>query len=472
MRTRKQGGTIAVLTALALPAMLGICGLALELAMAYERQAQMQQIADEAALTAAQRLDGTIPGVRAAMQDARYAVSNRRVRGVSEFFPLDESTVSFAADLSGNWLSYAAAQAAPAGLRFVRVDLATQGGGYTALPPGFGILLGAGASTTVNARATAGPNGMRMLPLAVCAASSTPVAARNNGGGYLEKIEYGFRHGVGYNLLALNPAAGDGSGEYFLVDPVSPPGSAAQASSTSDSQLAPFMCAGKLAYPSLTGALNLRRGASFGLWQQLNSRFNIYGGSDACSPYSAPPDTNVREYRGALASWMSSSPPRASAASSTPAAGKPLLTVADGAPILPAIAPVQYGTLWVYGSAKKDSGGNFATNSWAFLYPSSSALAAAASPWPGNGANGTGPYASAASTAPVGNPGRARRRVLYVPLLACPVAAGVNVNGTVLAVARFLLTAQASADEVPGEFGGILSAGEVTALASDVEILR
>jgi len=473
MKAHKQSGTIAVMTALALPALIGMCGLALELAMIYERQAQMQQIADAAALTAAQRLDGTAAGVQLAYEDATRVTIDRQVYGVSRYFMLDASTLSFAADLSGAWLDYAAARSAPAGLRYARVDLATQGGGYTTLPQAFGTLLGSSATTTVNARAMAGPNGMRVLPLAICAASGAPVATRNNGGGLLERVEYGFRYGVGYNLLALNPAAGAASGEYFLVDPVSPPGSAAVASSTDDSQVAPFMCAGKLAYPSLAGALNLRRGASFGLWRQLNSRFNVYGGADACKPNSAPPDTNVREYRGAQANWMSSSPTHASASSSTPAAGKPLLTVADGAPILPAIAPSQYGTLWVYGAAKKDNGSStFSASAWPTLYPSSSALGSA-TPWPGTGGTGPAPYTGASSsTAPVGNPGRANRRVLYVPLLSCPVAAGVYVNGTVLAVARFLLTAQASATEVPGEFAGILSASEVSALAADVEILQ
>jgi len=52
------------------------------------------------------------------------------------------------------------------------------------------------------------------------------------------------------------------------------------------------------------------------------------------------------------------------------------------------------------------------------------------------------------------------------------VPAGANVDGTVLAVARFLLTAQATATEVPGEFAGILSAKELAALATDVELLR
>jgi hypothetical protein len=396
------------------------------------------------------------------------AVVNRQVRGVGRVV-LSTAALAFAAAPAGPWLDYGAAQAAPAGLRYVRADMAAQGQAFTVLPLAFGRLLGAADATTVGARAVAGPNGVRVLPLALCAPSGVPVATRNNGSGLDERIDYGMRFGVAYNLLALNPAAGAGSGEYFLVDPVSPPGSVAVAASTDDSQVAPFMCVGKLAYPAVAGALHLRRNGGFGLWRQLNSRFGSYGGSDACDPHSAPPDTNVREYSGALASWMSSAPPQASAAASTPAAGKPLMTIADGAYPLPAAAPAQYGTLWAYGAARRSNNSAFTFSQWNSLYPSAPAFSATGTSWPA----AQGPYHNTAFiTAPTALPGRKDRRLLYVPLLACPIAAGANVDGTVLAVARFLLTAPASAGEVPGEFAGILTARELAQLATDVELVQ
>lgn len=470
MRRRRQTGAIAILAAALLPAVAGVCALALQLSMAFQRQAQLQQLADAAALTAAQQLDGTATGVYNAYGKAKTAAESRTVRGVGSIaFPT--AALSFAAGPDGPWLDYGAAFGAPAALRYARADMGALGAAFTTLPAAFGPLLGAGPDVTLGARAVAGPNGARVLPFAICAPSSMPIAMRDNGGGLKERVDYGFRFGLGYNLLALNPAAGASSGEYFLVDPLSPPGAAGLPSSTDDSQVAPFMCAGKLAYFTLSGALHLRRNAGFGLWQQLNSRFGSYGGGNACDPYSAPPDTNVREYRGALANWMNSNPPQASAASSTPAAGKPLMTIADAAPLLPAVAPAQYGTLWAYGPAKRNTdgsgnGGNFALNNWSGLYPAAPVLNGGT--WP----TAAAPYFNANySTAP-GMPGRRGRRLLYVPLLSCPIPAGSHVDGTVLAVARFLLTAQATAGEVPAEFTGILGAAEVAALATDVELLQ
>jgi hypothetical protein len=464
MKARRQQGSVYVLTAITLPIVIGFCGLGVELSIAFQRQAQLQQLADAAALSAATRLDGTTGGVSAAYTRAASSIANRPVRGVDNVI-LPTAALSFASDPSAaNWLDYDAARAAPAGLYYVRADLSALDTSFTTLPLFFGAFLGGGASATVGARAVAGPNGVRVLPLAICALSNTAVGTRANGTGMNERIEYGFRFGLTYNLLALNPAAGAASGEFFLIDPVSPPGSTALAASTDDSLLAPFMCTGKLAYPSLSGQLNLRRNASFGLWRELNSRFNDYGGA-ACDPYAAPPDTNVREFVGSQANWMSSVPPQASAASTAPEAGKPLTTIADRAYPLPAAAPAQYGTLWAYGPAKRSATTSFSTAQWGSLYPSAPAFSATGTTWPGS------PYAAFIDP-PAGNPGRKERRLLYVPLLACPVAAGSHVTGTVLAVARFLLTAKASAAEVPGEFAGILGAPELAGLATDVELLQ
>lgn len=463
--TRRQRGGIATLFALALPLVAGMAGLALELAMAFQRQGQLQQAADMIALAAAQKLDGTAGGIDAALQLAGVLAYNRPLRGIGSI-TFNPAALTFASAPGGPWLASGAAQAAPLALRYARVDMAALDAAYTRLPSPFGALLGGSGSTALAVHAVAGAQGLRVLPLAICAPSSVAQATRANGGGVDEIVQYGLRLGVGYNLLALNPAPGAASGEFFLVDPLSPPGSAALAASTDDANVAPFMCSGKLAYPALSGALNLRRisATGFGLWQQLNARFGLAGA--ACSSFHAPPDTNVREYVGSGASWMNSAPPQAAASSSTPAPGQPLHSVADGAPPLPAVAPAQYGTLWAYGPARTPAMAAIHASKWGTLYPAAQALAAPA--WPA-----AGPYHVASyGTAPLGVPGRKERRLLHVPLLACPIAAGTQVQGTVLAVARFLLTARASASAVPAEFAGILGPAETAALATDVELLQ
>ncbi|WP_342118948.1 TadE/TadG family type IV pilus assembly protein [Pseudoduganella sp. OTU4001] len=468
MKARRQRGSVSAMYGIVLPVIVALMGMTLDLSLAFQRRAQLQQVVDVAAVTAAQQLNDAVGGITAARTLAGVAVAMRQVRG-TQVVALPDAAYSFAAAPEGPWVSYASALAQPSGLRYVRVDAAALGADYTSMPVLFGSFLNASGPTTLDASATAGPNALRVLPLAICAASSVPVAVRSNGGGVDELVYYGFRHGVNYNLLALNPAAGASTGEYFLVDPASPPGSTPLPASTDDANVAPFMCTGKLAYTAMVGEwLHLRRGGAFGLWQQLNSRFGDNSSTFACDNYSAPPDTNVRDYFGANASWMNSAPPQASAASSTPAAGKPLLTIADAPPPLPAVAAAQYGTLWAYGPAKSSpSAGAIAAGKWNILYPATPALAAPG--WPSTGPYGTNAY----MTAPAGGvAGRKGRRLLHVPLLACPIPAGAYVDGQVLAVARFLLTAHASATAVPGEFAGILSASDVAKLSSDVELLR
>lgn len=465
-RPARQRGGFILIFALALTVLLGLLAFALELPRAFQRKSQVQQFMDTSALAAAHKLNGTAAGVVNAYGNAWALGLDHRFRGLDNLYQLPQAALSFARSPQGPWLDYAGAQQAPENLHYVRADSAALAADVNSLPSRLGILLDARDPIVVAGRAVAGPNGTRVLPLALCAASSVPVATRANPNNANELVLYGFRQGVGYNLLAQNPAAGASSGEYFLVDPIRPPGSAPLPGSSDDANVAPFMCAGKLAYPSLDGQLNLRRPGTFGLWQQLNSRFGDYAAGVGCDQYSAPPDINVREYRGAAASWMNRVPTRLTAAGSTPAEGQPLATVADAAPPLPALAPQQYGVLWAYGQPRATPTTYVGYYQWTNLYPAAPSLNAINWPF-------AGPYNTPGFTTPPASPlvGRKGRRLLYVPLLECPVPAGTNVTGKVLAVARFLLTARASATEVPGEFAGILTAAEVGALASDVELL-
>jgi hypothetical protein len=53
-------------------------------------------------------------------------------------------------------------------------------------------------------------------------------------------------------------------------------------------------------------------------------------------------------------------------------------------------------------------------------------------------------------------PGVRYRRVLNVPLLSCPVAAGANVTANVLAIGRFFMTVPATATSISAEFAGVV----------------
>lgn len=451
---RKQDGVLTYLFALTLPVVLCMAGMALDLALLYQRRVQLQNLADSAALAAARSLNGTTAGVNAAALQASTIATEQKFAGVRAQWSSDALTFSDDPDRpDADWLGLAAAAAAPAQLRYARVDT-------TRLPDDRGTLsrtlsgvMGT-APLTVAGRAVAGRSRLPVTPLAICAMGPAS-ATRLNPGGPAEWLHYGFRYGVAYNLLDLNPALDTAVDEYFLVDPIQPAGAAQAATQdqTADSVVAPYLCSGSVQLERVTGAtLRLRRPAAFGLSQQLNSRFDSYGaGAQGCTPAGAPPDTNIRQYGGAAASWMTPAPAGASAAAAAQGAGLPHNTVADR---VNAPANTAYGPLWAYGPAKTPGGASINRNQWPFLYPVAAGAAPAVSATYNTHAYAfaSGPHFLAPS-----RPGVAQRRVLNIPLLQCPAPAGVLTQATVLAVARFFMVAQADGASVGAEFAGVLN---------------
>ncbi|WP_374584316.1 pilus assembly protein TadG-related protein [Pseudoduganella sp.] len=80
-RPRQRGG-IATLFAVTLPLVAGMVGLALEFAVLFQRQAQLQQVADAVALMAAQQLNGTSGGISQTLARAYSLTADRPLRGV------------------------------------------------------------------------------------------------------------------------------------------------------------------------------------------------------------------------------------------------------------------------------------------------------------------------------------------------------------------------------------------------------
>jgi len=449
---QRQGGAIAIMYALMLPAILGCVGLALDLGACYLRRAQLQNAADSIALAAAGPLNGTAAGVTAAADRALRVAFNLRL-GLTAALPWNGNALTFASRPDApatDWLAAGALGAAAATVRYARVDTSQLGVDVNNVQPALLGILGFVGTIDVAAVAVAGPAALQVTPLAVCALSTTATATRANPG-YPELVRFGFRAGVGYNLLNLNPTAAT-PGEYFYVDPMHVAG--AGAANVDEAAVAPFMCTGTVGYPTfVNGSARLLRPAAFNLAPQLNSRFGTYGGTPACNPLAAPPDTNIKSYAGANATWLTRPPTRLTALPST-ATGQ-LRTIADTPPVVPPTALVgDYGILWAYGPARSSTGGNLSATAFPTLYPATPAGSIRSS---GPSYPLTGPYQMAGAnfgTAPTAL-GRASRRVLHIPLLRCPVAAGTLVQGDVLAIGSFLLTAPASATEVPAEFIGI-----------------
>lgn len=282
-----------------------------------------------------------------------------------------------------------------------------------------------------------------------------------------ELVEYGFRRGVGYDLMQLNPG---GTGpENFVVDPFAIPAGGSIASNTSAAIVGPYVCTGSVQIAQVwSGKIAVTRPfpiATF--YKQLNSRFDqFYDKSSGtyCSPDVAPPDVNVKAYPFNGITWMTTVP-AGQTASSTIVGGK-LATVADLVPPASSAntAPM-YGPLWSFARAVPYSSyqanatepaagyAAFASTNWTSLYNPGQ-------PVPKNyPASGT-PYAVSGGTtflAPVQRKGVRNRRVLNVPLLACPIPATTPAAATVLAVGKFFMTAPATATQLAAEFGGIVA---------------
>jgi hypothetical protein len=323
-------------------------------------------------------------------------------------------------------------------------------------------VVGAQAVIDVGAVAVAGPTMLNATPLAICALSGVQNGTRAYSGTTSEVVTYGFRHGVTYNLLRLNPHATTHA--YYLVNPVTPPGGAPRVGDWD--AIGPFMCAGKLGYTGIgSGQLHLRKGGdTFAFVDQLNTRFSQF--PNTCSPEGAPADRNVKEFQSPI--WQG--PQAGTSAQSSTADGR-LATVADLPPGQP-VAANAYGSLWAYGPAKSIPanqagaiGGSFSLTDWAKLYPGATLIS--------NRWAVQTPFLSTAAAHHVAGPDpwRRGRRLLSIPLLDCPAAApaGATPSARVLAYGRFFMTARASAGEVPGEFAGATSEEDVD---SNVEVFR
>jgi len=456
----RQRGAFLVIYAVMVTVILAFVGMSLDLSLVYYRKLQLQNAADKIVMAAAHQLNGTAAGITAAAARAQLIAQQASVAGAPlTWNPL---ALSFSADPDAPgsaWLSAGAAAASADTMRYARVDTGQLDASLRSVSAVFiDAFLPSAVAADLTAVAVAGKSRLGITPFAICAMSSTPTAQRTNPAAtpVSEIVEYGFRHGVNYNLLQLNPAAGATTGELFLINPIDAPGRPNVPSNTDDTAMAPFLCNGELAYLSLTaGALNLRRSSGAAMWSQLNSRFGTYAGTPACSSGGAPPDTNVKSY--AAPSWMNNAVAGVTAQAAATGAGLPLQTIADLAPPLAATAPGNYGVLWAYGPARSYPANTpLSRTQMPSLYPGSPSTTAIGYPL-------IAPYSNSGSfyqTAPT-QPGRKGRRLMYIPLLSCPVPAGMQVQAQVLAVARFLLTAPASSTVVPGEFTGVVDPGSL-----------
>lgn len=456
--TREQGA-FAVITPFLLIVIFGVCGMAIDFSRMYNRKAELQIIADTIALAAAAELDGTQLGVqRAEAAAAEAAARNPLYEYNASLVTWSPDALLFSSAPSGStWLDAGEAAANPDSVFYARVDTGQlderHGLVNMALLP---VVSSAMSAAQVTARATAGRASINVLPLAICAmADELDEPGKQRGD---ELVEYGFRRGVSYNLMNLNP--GDSTkGATYLINPFAPPGVRGASVASRLSVIEPFICTGTMAMPTVTGG-DLTVDPDFplaSLFPHLNSRFGSY--TAPCTAANAPPDTNIKQYTFAdTISWMTEKPTGQSAEKRT--SDNKLYTIAhlDEADIPASTTPGMYGPLWIYAKAAKYSSylsnnktepaAGYATLNaaadWGKLYkPGSPVLK---NTYPSNG-----PYRTY-TTSPAPLTGVADRRVINIPLLRCPVSSG---SAEVLGVGRFYMTVQATKDDLFAEFAGL-----------------
>ncbi|MCC2959327.1 pilus assembly protein TadG-related protein [Massilia sp. IC2-278] len=468
---RREEGAIAVMFAGSLIVIMGFMGLALSLSMLYNRKVEMQNVASTVALAAAAELNGTPAGVTMALRRASERLATLPgsvVGGMSYMYSSrtmewSDAAIEFGRTPTGPWVSAATALAQPGGLSYVQVDTKGLDAEYGRVNTVFMSVLDAdSAVVSTSGHAIAGRTAIRVTPMGICAMHSE--AGRDRGAGELE--EYGFRRGVSYDLMQLNPNS-NAAGATFLINPFVSPGTPGIVQAASVDTVKPFICTGTMAMARVTGG-EIVVSSPFplaDLHSSFNSRFESY--TPPCRPETAPPDTNIKQYTydDGSVPWMEVTPGGQAAAQSL--AGGKLGTVAGPEATPSTTTDKMFGPLWSYakaaryssfsaGSPEPASGyGTFGSGDWATLYNPGKPKQKSYPP--------ATPYVQTSaqySTKPVGI-GVQGRRVLNIPLLACPVTGN---RATVLAVGKFFMTVEAKPNTLYGEFAGIASEQSLGAL--------
>lgn len=480
MNIRREDGAFAIMFVPLLLVMLVMCGLALHAGQLYNRKVDLSGFAKAVALAAARELNGTEDGINQARAKAKETAEALKYQyftsGTS--FKWEDAALSFSAAPArdGNWIpassASGAAQAIRSSLYFAKVDTAGLDPNVGTISGFFFFLSPNSSEAHIRDMAVAGRTSLNVTPLAICAmsqdAASKNTYTSSSGATLSELVQYGFRRGVSYDLMQLNPS--DTSATRYVINPVAAPGATGAAFSTAI--LRPFMCSGSMWVPRLTGGAILvsklpSTAPLASLDTPLNSRFDIYA-SGPCAATGAPPDYNVKAYeydKDNSVKWMN--PAKGARAALTVAANGKRQTVADLS--TPPASTGDYGPLWAFAKAAKapspldtpepSSGfSTFSTADWATLYKSGPT----ASNYPTATAT---PYLSTSTTS--GNyvaPGNSnldistlQRRVLNIPLLSCSPGApsGTNTPATVLAIGKFFMTVPATEESLIAEFAGL-----------------
>ncbi len=452
---QRQQGAVALIVAICLVSLVGMLGLVLDLGHLYVTRTELQNAADSSSLSGAKELNGKVTGINNAITRAIEAAGKNK-------YNLNSTAVTVTA--SNMWvgscpsdgcmvpISSVTSDALAGDKTFLKVDT-----GLRTINTWFIQVLPSVANTTQTfGLAVAGKYAVDITPIAICELPDPGTAH-----------EFGYERGVSYKVSEANPI---GPGTMFWIDPESNTPGVCPATSTNDTL--PYVCAGKVGFtPIVGGTVNTNTGISVPQLSALDSRFGDYTPQNKCDVSTAPPDTNVKEYRynnagvGSPRNWMGTDPVQQTVTfvqrtnvnnlcgpPSRPCMSKPygLRTVGN------------YGVLW---SGYRKTGA--VVSQWPTLYSGNTATSY---PEPSPYAQASGSFYTAPPAS--AQPGKAGRRVLNMVIVDCTTAGGVCRPAPVLAVGRFLMQRRsdvAGDRDVFVEFGGLLPTPLPT---SDIKLYR
>lgn len=117
-QTNKEGGSVLVITAVSMFALLLSAGLAINLNKSHSTKTELQAAADASAVAAASQLNSTANGIKSAVSQATKTLENYDFKSK---VTIASSEVRFAAQLNGDYVDMTKALENPSAVRFARV---------------------------------------------------------------------------------------------------------------------------------------------------------------------------------------------------------------------------------------------------------------------------------------------------------------------------------------------------------------
>ncbi len=485
----RQGGAVAVVVGFSLVLLIGFLAMVIDLGHLYLAKTELQNGADAAALAGVKELNGTGAGVASAIGWAQQTAGKNDYDFDKRIFDTTDTPTDN--DIIDIWVgtcpedscmvpaSPTMSDATAAGRTFLKVHTRNRD-----LVAWFAPIWNIFHVSTYGV-AVAGPLVVDITPIGICELpddKTNPYVIHDpntDSTGFTlpsppnplppAGYEFGYERGVSYRVSDANPL---GPGTPFWIDPEVAVSTGPSTCDGSTPTSLPYICAGKMAFtPKIGESVYTNTGISTPQLEALDSRFDQYAPSGKCEPPTAPPDSNIRQYRCTNAAGdvgCLKNP-------STGIVGLPREWI-EPDPVLQSIRfttisginqPVpwatrtfsDYGVLWSGGRpvvASGDTTDAAVSARWSTFYHAGPG-AATLYPQPS-------PYATTSGNfylSPT-RPSSPDRRIINIVIVKCETGGGICRPATVKGIGRFFLqrAANISGDkDIYGEFAGLLPPG-------------